>query len=278
MEFQTDRSGSQPFRYASVGGGAPVVLLHGFPDGPRSWAAAAEVVAGAGFRAIVPFLRGYHPDTIVAGRPYGRTEIGGDVIALLDTLGVDDAVLVGHDWGSSSVWSAAALSPERVRGLVPIAVPHPATLAPSPQLMWAVRHFGYFKLPFSDQRTSRNNFAYISTLFDRWAPKWADRKATLAYARELFSDPVVLHEALEWYRDLNLKPDPANNFRVSCPGLVVAGADDFGGDLTAYEKSVERFDGDADLCVIDGAGHWPHREGADQFHQALTGLLGSLPA
>ncbi len=73
---------------------------------------------GAGYRTIVPYLRGYHPDTIVPGRGYTGQEIGDDAIRLLDALGLDSAVLVGHDWGSAVVFGAAAQAPERVRALV----------------------------------------------------------------------------------------------------------------------------------------------------------------
>ncbi len=278
MDFKTLTHDGRSFRLADEGSGQPVVLLHGFPDGPASWETTAAVLHDAGFRTIVPFLRGYHPDTVVSGRGYSRAEIGGDVIDLLDAVDVESAVVVGHDWGASCAWSAAALAPERLDGIVPIGVPHPAALKPSPGLVLAVRHFGYFKAPFSDQRTRRNDFAYIDTLYERWAPDWdrAERAEAIARAKTAFANPVVLHEALNWYRDLSLKPDKANNFTVECPGLVVAGGADFGGDLTAYHGSVERFAGAADLLVVEGAGHWPHREGQARFDEALVGFLRGL--
>jgi len=280
MDFETITHEGRGVRVASVGEGTPVVLLHGFPDGPRSWGTTADALAAAGHRAIVPYLRGYHPDTIVAGRPYGRAEIGEDVTHVLDALGVERAVLVGHDWGAACVWSAVSQSPERAVGVVPIAIPHPASMKPSIGLMWGVRHFFNLKGPLSDRRVARNNFAYIDTLYERWAPRWrgASRGTAVADAKEQLADPEVLHEALQWYRDLSFKPNPLNNFRVDCPGLLVVGGADFGGDLEPYERSVSRFDAPAELLVVDGAGHWPHREGQAEFDARLVAFVDGLPA
>lgn len=265
-------------RVASVGDGPPVVLFHGFPDGPRSWAGTADALAAAGRRAIVPYLRGYHPDTIAAGRSYGRAELGADVVHLLDALGIDQAVLVGHDWGAGCVWNAVAQHPERATAVVPIAIPHPATLKPSVGLAWAARHFANLKAPLSDKRAARNDFAYIDTLYERWAPRWRGpaRDVAVAEVKEMFSDPRVLHEANQWYRDVSFKPDTANAFRVGCPGLLVVGGADFGGNLGPYEQSLARFDGPAELMVVEGAGHWPHREAQAEFDQRLLEFLAAV--
>ncbi len=278
MEFITVGDDRQRWRVAREGTGRAIVLLHGFPDGPESWADTATAVAAAGWQAVVPYLRGYHPDTITPGRGYSRAEIGQDVIGLLDALDIDRAVVAGHDWGASCLWSALAQAPDRVDGVVPIAIPHPAALRPSPKLAWAVRHFWYFKAPRSDRRTARNDLAYIDTLYRRWSPDWtgADRDRTVARAKQLLADPRVLHEALQWYRDLSLRPDPAGGFRVACPGLLVAGDADFGGDLGPYRASKTRFDAPVELLAVEGAGHWPHREGAAEFEDRLVSFLASL--
>ncbi len=275
MDFETLEHEGRNIRFASLGEGTPVVLLHGFPDGPESWAPTAAALAEAGHRALVPYLRGYHRDTIVAGRAYSSAEFADDIVHLLDALDLDDAVLVGHDWGAAYVWSALGAHPERVRAAVPIGIPHPACLKPSLDLLWGVRHFFYFKAPASDQRAARKNFAYVEKLYTRWSPDWTgdDRDQAVARVKKMFSDPAVLHEALQYYRDLTLKPDPANDYRASCPALIVAGAADFGGDMGPYEESVERFDDSAQLLVVDGAGHWPHREGESEFVSHLVALV-----
>lgn len=279
MKFQTIEHQGRSVRVASQGEGTPVVLFHGFPDGPESWAATADALAESGHCAIVPYLRGYQLDTIVSGRPYTNVEFAGDVVHLLDALDLESAVLVGHDWGAALVWSTLAAHPERVRAIVPIAIPHPACLQPSLGLLWGVRHFFYFKAPFSDRRSARNDFAYLEQLYTRWSPQWkgTERDEAVARIKHAFSDEAVLHEALQYYRDLSLKPDAASDYRVSCPGLIVAGSDDFDGDMGPYEQTIERFDAIAQLLVVDGAGHWPHRESEPDFIAQLVAFVDNLP-
>ena len=274
LEFRTIGEG-QRFRLADVGSGPAVVLLHGFPDGPESWADTAEQLVAAGQRVIVPFLRGYHPDTVVPGRSYGAAELGADVIGLLDALGIERAIIVGHDWGASCVWNAVAQAPGRVDGLVSIAIPHPATIKPSLGLLWKGRHFARLKLPGASAWISRTKLAYIDRLYRRWAPDWSgpERDSTVARAHEILGDPATLAQSIEWYRDLELKPEGAARVQIACPGLLVAGEHDFGGDMTPYEKSLRFFDGDATSWVADGAGHWPHREQAGGFDAELLAFV-----
>lgn len=278
LSYTTVEHDGRHVRYASVGEGTPVVLLHGFPDGPDSWETIADGLAAGGHRAIVPYLRGYHRDTIVPGRAYDGAEFAGDVAHLIDAVGEESAVLVGHDWGAALVWATLARHPERVRAAVPIAIPHPACIGASPRLVWSVRHFFYFKAPWSDQRTRRNDFAYIDKLYRRWSPNWAgaERDAAIERANQSFREPEVLHEALQYYRDLSFRPDPASNFRVGCPGLVVTGEEDLGTGSEPYDASVGRFDAPAELLTVPGAGHWPHREGEPEFIERLVALVDSV--
>ena len=76
MDFKTASAHGQTFRLCDSGEGPPVVLIHGFPDTPMGWEDTRLALNAAGFRTIVPYLRGYHPETIVAGRSYGGKEIG----------------------------------------------------------------------------------------------------------------------------------------------------------------------------------------------------------
>jgi pimeloyl-ACP methyl ester carboxylesterase len=94
----------QTWRYFKLGNGhQDVVLVHGFPDTPQSWWDIATALAEFGYRVTVPYLWGYHPDTLVPGRSLKAAEIGEDVIGLMDALEIEEAVLVGHDWGASCV-------------------------------------------------------------------------------------------------------------------------------------------------------------------------------
>ena len=120
-----------------------------------------------------PWLRGYHPETIVESRPYDLVTIGSDPIAFLDALGEREAILVGHDWGAAIVYGAATLHPDRVRAIVPIAIPHPALLPRNPSTLWGARHFLALKMPWAEGAVRRADFAYLERLYRRWSPSWA---------------------------------------------------------------------------------------------------------
>ena len=118
------------------GQGPLVLLLHGFPDTAHTWDEVRPALAEAGYRAVSPFMRGYAPTEVPADGKYDSDTLGQDVLALIDALGGGPAIVVGHDWGASAAYSAVGLGPERIRFLVTVAVPHPASLKPSPRLVW----------------------------------------------------------------------------------------------------------------------------------------------
>lgn len=274
MEFVRATSGDgQRFVYADSGEGPLVVLFHGFPDTPMGWVDTAGALNAAGYRTVVPYLRGYHPETIVAGRGYTGDEIGGDAVALLDAIGAEDAVLVGHDWGASIVYRAASLAPGRVSALCALGITHPSQIKPSPRLLWGARHFVTLSLPTGARLARSRDFAYIDTLMSRWAPNWSgpEREATLADVKRAFADPVVLDSALAYYRQQRRGGVP----RLAQPTLVVGGTTDIL-DEAAFRRSPEAFDGPCEVLIAEGAGHWPHREAAALFHERLLAFLAGL--
>ncbi len=107
------------------GEGPAVLLCHGFPGLWCSWRHQLPVLAAAGFRAIAVDMRGYgRTDRPTEASAYGNQTIVADLVGLLDAIGEDDAVLVGHDFGAQAAWAAALHAPSRVRGIVSIAVPY----------------------------------------------------------------------------------------------------------------------------------------------------------
>lgn len=107
------------------GDGQPVVLLHGFPELAFSWRHQLPALADAGFRAIAPDLRGYGRTTVPPDvSDYRMSELIADVHGLLDALGLETAVFVGHDWGALILWQMAMLAPERIDKLVILNIPH----------------------------------------------------------------------------------------------------------------------------------------------------------
>ncbi len=114
--------------YEASGEGQPVVLLHGFPDSGRLWRNQVPALAAAGFKVIVPDMRGYgrsdRPPHVAA---YTMDLLVGDVLAVLDDAGAKRAHVVGHDWGAGVAWALASVAAGRVDQLVALSVGHPAT-------------------------------------------------------------------------------------------------------------------------------------------------------
>ena len=273
MAPATATAHGQRFVFTDSGSGPLVVLFHGFPDTPNGWADTARALNAAGYRTVVPYLRGYHPDTIVPGRRYGGAEIGEDAIRLLDALGAERAVLVGHDWGAGVVYRAAAIAPQRVRALCAVAIPHPRLIKPSPSVLWGARHFLTLRLPTGPWLARHDDFAYMDRLMRRWAPNWSgpDRDATLRDVKQAFADPRVLDAALAYYRHSS----PGGVGRLSGPALIVGGTTDIL-DPETFTRSPEAFDGPCDVLIAEGAGHWPHREARALFEERLLAFLAAL--
>jgi pimeloyl-ACP methyl ester carboxylesterase len=113
---------------AEVGQGPLVLLLHGFPESWYSWRHQLTALAQAGFHAVAPDQRGY----CQTGPPPGPADPGqytmlhltGDVLALMDALGEQHAVVAGHDWGAPVAWHTALFRPDRIRGVIGLSVPY----------------------------------------------------------------------------------------------------------------------------------------------------------
>ena len=122
---------------AERGEGPLVVLLHGFPESWYSWRHQLAALADAGFRAVAPDQRGYGGTT----RPeaidrYTLLDLVGDVVGLIDALGEQRAIVVGHDWGAPVAWHTALLRPDLVAGVAGLSVPFTPRMPPSPMAGW----------------------------------------------------------------------------------------------------------------------------------------------
>src|SRR5215467_10065318 len=138
---------------AECGAGPLIVLCHGFPESWYSWRHQLNALADAGFHAVAPDMRGYGqtqaPEDI---EQYTLFHMVGDMVGLLDALGVETAVIVGHDWGAPVAWHGALLRPERFRGVIGLSVPfrprHPARpTSVMPQTDDALFYQLYFQSP-----------------------------------------------------------------------------------------------------------------------------------
>ncbi|QBS39923.1 alpha/beta fold hydrolase [Nocardia sp. CS682] len=139
---------------AEQGAGYPVIFCHGFPHTWFIWHNQLAAVAAAGYRAIAPDLRGYGQTDVPADvESYTNEAVIGDLLALLDDIGAEQAVFVGLDFGAALVWELALRAPERVRGVIVLNNPFAPRPPRSPSQLWAkaaARHFlhlDYFQKP-----------------------------------------------------------------------------------------------------------------------------------
>jgi pimeloyl-ACP methyl ester carboxylesterase len=250
------------FAYLDEGQGPLVLLLHGFPDTAHSWDDIRPRIAARGYRVVSPWMRGYWP-TQVPQHDTDLTTMGEDAIALIAALGAESAILVGHDWGASAVYTAAQLHPERVTKLVAIGIPHHAALAPWPWKLWGVRHFALYKLPGAARRFAAHDFAALPKICRRWSPEWSVTAEELAPVRESFSHPESLDAALGYYRTLTL-PDAAQRRVISVPSVAFAGTSDPNITPAEYERARKYFSASYTVEAMRG-GHFMHREHPDEF-------------
>jgi pimeloyl-ACP methyl ester carboxylesterase len=260
------------FGYLEAGTGPLVLLVHGFPDTAFSWNATRTALAGAGFRAVALFTRGYAPTEVPAREEYDSDTLGRDLIALVGALGGGEpAVIVGHDWGASAAYSAAALAPDSLRMLVTIAIPHPASILPTPSVLWAVRHFFALNRRSALRWVPNDDFAYIDELLRRWSPRWNPGPEESAAVKEIFRDPKSLDAALGYYRALRPWPPSSHKMKISVPSVCFAGDTDIV-PPAAYEKARSRFTGPYEVVQMPG-GHFMHREHPALFNEKLLRVL-----
>ncbi|MBB3660058.1 pimeloyl-ACP methyl ester carboxylesterase [Rhizobium sp. BK650] len=185
--------------------GWPVVLSHGFPYDPHAYDDVAPLLVEAGARVIVPYLRGFGPTRFLSQstlRSGEQAALGKDVIDLLDALGIENAILSGYDWGGLASCVAAALWPERVKGLVSYAGydiidVKRQTHAYSPELENVLWYQHLFQHERGRECLSLHRRTLCRMLWKQWSPHWAfddiiyDRTAT-SFENPDFVD-VVIH-------------------------------------------------------------------------------------
>src|ERR1700677_2628484 len=123
------RNGDVNLHLYLEGEGPTVLLLHGWPDTSALWDDVVPLLAGAGFRVAVPDLRGCgRSDKPSDVEDYRMHHLIGDVVSIIDALGDDKVILVGHDWGAALAWTVATFRADLVERLVVLSVGHPAAL------------------------------------------------------------------------------------------------------------------------------------------------------
>lgn len=271
--------------------GPPVILLHGFPYDIHAYAAASEILAAAGRRCIVPFLRGYGPTRFLdpaTPRSGQQAALAADLLALMDGLAISSAVLAGYDWGGRAACIVAALWPERARGLVSSGSGYNIQNIPQAGNPAAPEdeHRFWYQYYFHSERgragLAQNRGDLCRLLWKLWSPTWAFDEEIFARTAASFDNPdfvdVVIHsyrhrfggipgdptlDAIE--KRLEAQPD------IVVPSIVLQGADD-GVDppsepdtdaahFTKYEKR-----------TIPGVGHNIPQEAPEAFADTVLAL------
>ena len=295
-------------------GASVVVLAHGFPELAYSWRHQIPVLAAAGYRVLAPDQRGYGRST----RPeeiadYNIAELSADLIGLLDDVGAEQAVLVGHDWGALVAWSSAQLHPDRVAAVVGLSVPPipRAQVPPTRAFRTIVGDNFFYMLYFQEPgvadaelgadaaKTMRRMMGGLRPAGDQAAairmarpgpegfverlpepdglPNWISAKELDHYIAEFTRTGFT--GGLNWYRSLDrnweIMADPPAA-TIAVPAMFVAGTDDPVLGFTRRDRAAEVVTGPYREVMIDGAGHWLQQERPDQVNEVVLDFLSGL--
>lgn len=256
--------------YEVTGEGRAVVLLHGFPDSGRLWRNQVPALAGAGFKVIVPDLRGYggsdRPEAVAA---YALPVLAGDVLAVLADAGESRAHVVGHDWGAALAWGLGSLTPDNVDHLAVLSVGFPTTFRRTLEQLEKSWYMLLFQFPGIAEQWLRDddwrNF--------RWWGRHPDADAVIA---ELEANGS-LTPGLNYYR-ANVGPEslvgpPMELPPVQAPTMGVWSTGDFALTETQMTDSAQNVTGPWRYERVEGAGHWMQLEAPDEVTRLLLDFL-----
>lgn len=278
--------------------GKPVVLCHGWPEHAFSWRYQVPALVEAGYHVIVPNQRGYgnssRPGEVTG---YDIEHLAGDLVALLDHYGYEDATFIGHDWGAMVVWWLTLLHPSRVKRIIALAVPYQVR-GEKPWIEWMEEIFGgdYYFVHFNrqpdvaDAILNENASQFLRNMFRKNVPQTAPEPGmamiNLARAREPKGEPVMSERELavfvssfestgftgsiNWYRNLDrnwhllARTEPI----IQQAALMIYGNHDvipkFEG-LSAFVPNVEE--------VSFDCGHWIQQEKPEETNKAILRWL-----
>lgn len=271
--------------------GTPVVLLHGFPDDVRTYDGMAGPLAAAGFRVVVPYLRGYGPTRYrdpATPRSGQQAALGADLLALMDALGLKRALLAGYDWGGRAACIVAALWPERVIGLVSATGYNIQDIARSSEPAAPERELRYwYQWYLHTERgaagLAANRAAFCRLLWRLWSPGYPLGDAEYAATAASFDNPDFVATVVQSYRHRHQAApgDPALDGiearlaarpPITVPSVVLHGADD-GVDAPANSEGAARhFRGPYRREVVPGVGHFMPRENPQPWIATLRFL------
>ncbi len=265
--------------------GPLALCLHGFPDTAHTWRHLLPRLAGAGFRAVAPNMRGYAPTPVPADGRFDTGTLALDACALHDALdGGEDAVIIGHDWGAFATYGAAALEPGRWRRVVAAAVAPQASMADGFFSFDQLRRSWYvffFQTPLAEYAVALDDYAFIDRLWADWSPGF-DGSWDAARVKEALATPESLSAAIGYYRAMFAGPpdDPAAAAAQAAAGTVAPqptlylhGADDGCMGLDTIGPVAEFLAPGSEVVVVGGAGHFLHVERPDEVNDHIVRFL-----
>jgi pimeloyl-ACP methyl ester carboxylesterase len=252
------------------GDGAPVLLLHGFPDTHDLWRHQVPALHAAGLRTVAPDMLGYgESDKPQEIEPYRVPHIVDGLVAILDALEIDKARVVGHDWGAGVAWAMALMAPDRVERLAALSVSHPARFSQRPvaqrEKSW---YMLLFQFPEAEDILRKDDWA----LARGWLASHPERDAAI----ERLAEPGALTAALNWYR---ASMHPRNELRgaefpnVTVPTLGLWSSGDAFLLEDPMKRSGEHVDAEWRYERIDGASHWMQLDAPDRVNELLVEFL-----
>ena len=285
--------------YLEVGSpdGMPVILMHGFPYDVHSYDAVSERLSKAGFRCIVPFLRGYGFTTFLSTntpRSGQQAGLGADLLAFMDALDIPSAILGGFDWGGRAACIVSALWPERVQGLVSCGTGYNVQniseagkpVAPEEE------HRYWYQYYFHSERgrlgLAENRKTLCRLLWRLWSPTWNFNEATFDQSATAFDNSDFVNIVVHSYRHRfgGLPGDPALDDierllaaqpTISSPCIVLQGEDDgVEGRPQEIDNNSAHFSGFYERRILTGVGHNVPQEAPGAFCDAIVTLSESL--
>lgn len=272
--------------------GPVVVLLHGFPYDIHAYEEVAPLLVKAGCRVIVPYLRGFGPTRFVLAstpRSGEQAALGADLLALMDALHVQKAVLAGYDWGGRAACVVAALWPERCLGLVSLNSYNIQNIATAMQpaapgrehLLW-YQYYLHSERGRAGLALNRHDFAHL--LWQQWSPTWSFTPAQFQQTSPAFDNPDFVDVVIHSYRhrfglvagdpayadfQQRLSEQPA----ISVRSITFDGADDGVNPAKAALAEAHQFSGRRDHRVVEDAGHNLPQEKPHVFANAVLELV-----
>ena len=256
-----------------------VILLHGFPDFWYGWRHQITALSEAGLRVWAPDQRGYNlsekPEQVDA---YSLDALAADVIGLIDAAGVEQAAIVGHDWGGAVTWWTANKYPERLRKVAIINTPHHYAFRKMIETSWAQKwrsaYMQVARLPrIPELILSGFNWWYLTRGLRGSAQPGTFGLEEMAAYRAAWSQPGALTAMLNWYRAVfRVSLDRVPDWRITVPTMLIWGAQDVFFVPGLAEASIDLCD-DGRLELLPDGTHWVAVEAAGRVNGLLTEFL-----